>query len=68
LWGRLHGAERLIDILVSSLPAGHDFAENRVRAYKRLAFHAILDEEQDRLKYVQPLIASLRNEIDQIAI
>jgi hypothetical protein len=39
-----------------------------VRAYKRLAFHAILDEEQDRLKYVQPLIASLRNEIDQIAI
>jgi hypothetical protein len=68
LWGRLHGAERLIDILVSSLPAGHDFAENRVRAYKRLAFHAILDEEQDRLKYVQPLIASLRNEIDQIKI
>ena len=66
LWGRLHGAERLIDILVSSLPAGHDFAENRVRAYKRLVFHAILDEEQDRLKYVQPLIASLRNEIDQI--
>lgn len=68
LWGRLHGAERLIDILVSSLPAGHDFAENRVRACKRLAFHAILDEEQDRLKYVQPLIASLRNEIDQIEI
>jgi patatin-related protein len=66
LWGRMHGAERLIDILVSSLPAGHDFAESRVRAYKRLAFHAILDEEQDRLKYVQPLIASLRNEIDQI--
>lgn len=66
LWGRLHGAERLIDILVSSLPAGHDVAENRVRAYKRLVFHAILDEEQDRLKYVQPLIASLRNEIDQI--
>jgi patatin-related protein len=68
LWGRLHGAERLIDILVSSLPAGHDFAENRVRAYKRLVFHAILDEEQDRLKYVQPLIASLRNEIDQMEI
>ena len=68
LWGRLHGAERFIDILVSSLPAGHDFAENRVRDYKRLVFHAILDEEQDRLKYVQPLIASLRNEIDQIAI
>ncbi len=68
LWGRLHGAERLIDILVSSLPAGHDFGENRVRAYKRLAFHAILDEEQGRLKYVQPLIASLRNEIDQIEI
>jgi patatin-related protein len=66
LWGRMHGAERLIDILVSSLPAGHDFAENRVRAYKRLVFHAILDEEQERLKYVQPLIASLRNEIDQI--
>lgn len=68
LWGRLHGAERLIDILVSSLPIGHDFAENRVRAYKRLVFHAILDEEQERLKYVQPLIASLRSEIDEIEI
>ena len=64
LWGRLHGAERLIDIIVSSLPPGHEFAESRVQDYKRLAFQAILDEEQDRLTHIQPLIHSLRTEID----
>jgi patatin-related protein len=68
LWGRLHGAERLIDILVSSLPPGHAFDTGRVKTYKRLVFHAILDEEQDRLTHIQPLIESLRTEVDQIKI
>ncbi len=66
LWGRLHGAERLIDIVVSSLPLGHEFALERVQDYKRLVFRAILDEEQDRLTQIQPLINSLRTEVEQI--
>ena len=66
LWGRLHGAERMIDILISSLPPGHEFSTGRTQSYKRLVFHAILDEEQDRLTHVQPLINTLRTEVDQI--
>jgi hypothetical protein len=66
LWGRLHGAERMIDILISSLPPGHAFSAERAQSYKKRAFHAILDEEQDRLTHIQPLIMSLRTEVDQI--
>ncbi|OYY69826.1 MAG: patatin [Sphingomonadales bacterium 28-55-16] len=68
LWGRLHGAERMLDILLSSLPQGHEFSASRAQSYKRQVFHAILDEEENRLTHIQPLIASLRTEIDQIQI
>jgi patatin-related protein len=68
LWGRLHGVDRLIDILASSLPVGHEMGrEDRLR-YKRLAFHAILDQEEPRLKRIKPLIDSLRAEIDAISV
>ena len=61
LWGRLHGAERLIDITVSTSPKR--LRPGRVAAVKRRAFQAILDEEEPRLTAVAPLIASLREEI-----
>ena len=61
LWGRLHGAERLIDIVVSTSPKR--LRPGRVAAIKRHAFLAILDEEQERLTAVRPLIDSLRREI-----
>src|SRR3546814_11990842 len=35
LWGRLHGAERLIDILVSTLPQKLALPPDRVLAFKR---------------------------------
>lgn len=59
LWGRLHGAERLFDIVVSSagLPSGF----NSDLKYALLA--AILDEEEPRLSEIGPLIAALRAEI-----
>jgi len=66
LWGRLHGAERMIDILISSLPPSHEFSPARAQSYKKRAFHAILDEERERLTHIQPLIISLRTEVDQI--
>lgn len=68
LWGRLHGAERMIDILISSLPQGHEFSAGRAQSFKKRVFHAILDEEQDRLTHIQPLIISLRAEVDQIKL
>ena len=63
LWGRLHGAERMIDIVVSALPNDARLKAGRVAAVKRAAFLAILDEEEPRLKTAGGLIASLRAEI-----
>lgn len=66
LWGRLHGAERLIDIVLSALPAASGLATGEAMAFKKRAFHAILDQEAPRLKKITPLIAGLRSEIDAI--
>lgn len=63
LWGRLHGAERMIDIMVSALPPDVRPKPGLVAATKRRAFHAILDEEEPRLKTAESLIASLRTEV-----
>jgi len=63
LWGRLHGAERMIDITVSTLDAGAIVSPARVAAIKRAAFHAILDEEAAKLTAIPELITTIRREI-----
>jgi len=63
LWGRLHGAERLIDIIVSTLPARMRFRKARIAVIKRDVFLAILDEEEPKLSAIAGLITSLRAEI-----
>lgn len=63
LWGRLHGADRLVDIILSTLPTGARLAPGRVTTIKRELFNAILDEEEPRLKAVPNLFAQLRAEI-----
>ncbi len=63
LWGRLHGAERMIDITVSTLPPSVRMKPGRVAAIKRAAFVAILDEEEPRLTAIPALFADLRREI-----
>ena len=63
LWGRLHGAERMIDIAVSTLPGTARLRPGRVAAIKRSAFLAIIDEEAPRLSAISALIASLRREL-----
>ncbi|WP_336964905.1 patatin-like protein [Sphingobium aquiterrae] len=63
LWGRLHGAERLIDIVISALPAGVQLPEGAAARYRARAFRAILDEEAERLPLVAELIASLRKDV-----
>jgi patatin-related protein len=63
LWGRLHGAERMIDITVSTLPASIHMKPGSVAEFKRAAFRAILDEEEPRLTAVAALIAQLRAEV-----
>ena len=63
LWGRLHGADRLIDIVASSVTGEGALTGEALAAIKRRAFHAILDEEEGRLPKVAGLIAELRGEI-----
>ena len=61
LWGRLHGADRLIDIVASSVAGA--LTTEELGAIKRQAFHAILDEEEAQLPKVKVLIEELRGEI-----
>jgi patatin-related protein len=63
LWGRLHGAERLIDIVISALPAGVRLPEDAAARYRARAFRAILDEEEKRLPLAADLVAMLRKEL-----
>lgn len=63
LWGRLHGAERLIDIVVSTLPEGQCLPEGMTDRLKREAFRAILDEEKPRLLEIQPLFEDIEREL-----
>ncbi|HEX8256179.1 MAG TPA: patatin-like protein, partial [Allosphingosinicella sp.] len=65
LWGRLHGADRLIDIVVSTLPEDSGLAAATVAALKREAFEAILAEERPRLGSIGPLFDALDAEIEQ---
>src|SRR3546814_18905849 len=53
LWGRLHGADRLIDIVASSIGGEGALKTDELAALKRRAFHAILDEEEGRLPKVK---------------
>lgn len=61
LWGRLHGAERMIDLVCSTVEPPPDAAT--CNAFKKSAFLAILDEEQERLKTDPDLLARIRREI-----
>ena len=63
LWGRLHGADRLIDIVLSTLPAHRTLPPGLAAELKREIFHAILDEEKERLTAVPGLIDGIRAEI-----
>ncbi|MFX7969176.1 hypothetical protein ABTK45_19985, partial [Acinetobacter baumannii] len=58
-----HGADRLIDIVLSTLPTGSRLKPARVAALKRDIFLAILDEEQEKLPHIGALFAALRQEI-----
>jgi patatin-related protein len=63
LWGRLNGAERMIDILLSTLDDGHGITEGERALWRRRLFLAILDEEEPRLTADPALVAGLRAEV-----
>ena len=68
LWGRLHGAERMIDIMLSTLPLAKRPAADTILHFKKTIFRKIVDEEEPRLTKVAPLIASLRDEIENATV
>lgn len=61
LWGRLHGAERMIDLVASTVDG---FGESESARFKRAAFLAILDEEQGRLTANSGLVETIRAEVE----
>lgn len=63
LWGRLHGAERLVDITLSTLPEGLRLPDGLADRLKLEAFRAILDEERPRLLEIQPLFEEIEREL-----
>ena len=67
LWGRLHGAERMIDIIASTLPSAQALPPETIRTVKQALFDAILDEEALRCTTITPLIVELRAEVAAMA-
>ncbi len=63
LWGRLHGSERMIDLIASTVEGGLD--SDMVRAAKRAAFLAILDEEVAAGRCQNKLLDKLRAEVEE---
>ena len=63
LWGRLHAAERLIDIVASSLPEAAALPVGKLVALKRDAFAAIVDVERARLAQIPEVFAALDAEL-----
>jgi patatin-related protein len=63
LWGRLHGAERMIDLVASTLPDNAALSAEEMKSFKRAAFLAILDEEEERLQADPGLVPGIRAEV-----
>ena len=63
LWGRLHGAERMIDLVASALPDNMTLSAEEMALFKREAFLAILDDEEGRLMADPSLVAGVRAEV-----
>lgn len=61
VWGRLHGAERMIDLICSTVD--RSMAAESCARFKRDAFLAILEEERSRGRVDVTLINQLRAEV-----
>ena len=63
LWGRLHGAERMVDLVYSTLD--EPIPDTQCQAMKRDLFLAILDEEKASKRCANQLLDELRSEIER---
>jgi patatin-related protein len=65
LWGRLHGAERLIDIVCDAAAMEGAMGKTDIRILKKTAFLAILGTEEHRL-LDKNLLALVRSEVSKL--
>jgi len=63
LWGRLHGVERLIDIVISSVPSLAEKKADDVLNLKRQAFNAILECEIKHLGNIPEEFERIKREL-----
>ena len=63
LWGRLHGADRMIDIVLSTLPPADRPDAAQVLRYKCAAFRAIVAEERPKLTRINDVFAAIEGEL-----
>ncbi len=66
LWGRLHAAERLIDIVLDAARLEGADQDVDAHALKKAAFIAILNEEQKHLPHCADLIAELKRDAENL--
>lgn len=67
LWGRLHAADRLIDIVIDAARVDGTGGDIDVLALKQRAFRTILQAEKPFLTQSEGLIAELEGEIEALA-
>jgi hypothetical protein len=65
LWGRLHGADRLIDIVCDAAAMEGAMGKTDIRILKKTAFLAILGTEEHRL-LDKNLLALVRSEVSKL--
>jgi patatin-related protein len=63
LWGRLHGAERMIDLVASTVTGG--VSGETIRAAKRAVFLAVLEEEEIAGRCQRGLLDQIRAEVHE---
>jgi len=63
LWGRLHGAERMIDLVASTTDGA--VPADRLAAAKRAAFLAVLEEEEISGRCKRELLDQIRREVHE---
>ena len=63
LWGRLHAADRLVDMVLSAVP---DVENIDADAIKKSLFLSILNSERQHLEHSEELLDALRAEIDEV--
>ncbi|WP_298305304.1 patatin-like protein [uncultured Erythrobacter sp.] len=63
LWGRLHGAERMVDLIISTIDG--DVDEMMIKSAKRSIFLAIVDEEIKQERCAKEMLDDLREEIEE---